>query len=146
MWTNEMDVRRKAEALTGDTAAALATIERALTDAERTGQRWYDAEIYRTRGDILVKKDPGDPSSAENAFRAAIAAAKHRTARRACAGKAPPVDRPPDERPRRPRAGARRLFADAGNARHRRGACGADRRLRVSPLTPLTPLVEFLVA
>ena len=39
-WTSQA----KAEALTGETAAALATIERALTDADRTGRRWYNAE------------------------------------------------------------------------------------------------------
>ena len=46
-------------------------------------------------------------------------AARHaqlRTARGALARQALPIDRPPRRRPRRPRAGARRLFADAGNA------------------------------
>ena len=76
-WTSQAE----AEALTGETAAALATIERALTDADRSGQRWYDAEINRTRGEILLKKDPADPSSAEDAFLAAIAVAQHQKAR-----------------------------------------------------------------
>ena len=55
-------------------------------------------------------------------------AARHaqlRTARGARARQALPIDRPPRRRPRRPRARARRLFADAGNAGDRRGAGAA---------------------
>jgi len=76
-WTSQAE----AEALTGETAAALATIERALTDADRTGQRWYDAEIHRTRGDILLKQNPADPGPVEDAFLTAIAIARQQKTR-----------------------------------------------------------------
>ena len=59
--------------------------------------------------------------------RKAASRAQLRTARRAFAGQALSVDRPPRRRPRRPRARARRLFADAGNAGDRRGAGAASR-------------------
>ena len=55
-------------------------------------------------------------------------AARHaqlRAARGAGASQALPIDRPPRRSPRRPRAGARRLCADTGNARDRRGAGAA---------------------
>ena len=74
---------------------------------------------------------PADPRRAEDAYLTAIAIAKQqgsaqlRTARGARARQALPIDRPPRRSPRGPRARARRLFADAGNAGDRRGAGAA---------------------
>ena len=89
------------------------------------GQRWFDAEIHRVRGEILLKKHADSPAPAEDAYRAAIAIAKAEGARSfesagvALARQALPIDRPPRRSARRPRARARRLCADAGNARDR---------------------------
>ena len=47
-----------AEAQAGDHAAALATLELATLESGRTGQHWFDAELYRTRGEILLEQDP----------------------------------------------------------------------------------------
>ena len=119
------------ESETGDSNSAMVTIARTIAEAERLGQRWYDAELHRIRGEILLKQAPSVPAPAEEAFLTAIAiaqAARHaqlRTARRALARQTLPIDRPPRRRPRRPSAGARRLFADARNARDRRGAGAA---------------------
>ncbi len=71
----------EAEARNGETAVALATLDHALTDFERSGQRWYDTEIHRMRGDILLKKNPADPGPAEAAFLTAIAIAHQQKAR-----------------------------------------------------------------
>src|SRR5208337_3925276 len=71
----------EAEARTGETEAALATLEQALQDSNRTGQCWFDAETHRIRGEILVKRDPSNPAPAEDAFLAAIAIAQHQKAR-----------------------------------------------------------------
>ena len=77
------------------------------------------------------KRDPANPAPAEEAFQTAIAVAKRqgdpqlRTTRGAFARQTLPIDRPPGRGPRRPRARARRLFADVGNARDRRGASAA---------------------
>ena len=71
----------EAEARNGETEAALATLEQALEDSNRTGQCWFDAESHRIRGEILVKKNPADPAPAEDAFLAAIAIAQHQKAR-----------------------------------------------------------------
>jgi len=71
----------EAEARNGETEAALATLEQALKDFDRTGQQWFDAEIHRTRGDILLEKNPADPAPAVDAFHTAIAIAQHQKAR-----------------------------------------------------------------
>ena len=71
----------EAEARNGETEAALATLEQALKDFDRTRQQWFDAEIYRTRGNILHEKNPADPAPAEDAFLTAIAIAQAQKAR-----------------------------------------------------------------
>jgi tetratricopeptide (TPR) repeat protein len=71
----------EAEAEAGETDAALATIDRAIAESERTGQRWYEAESHRIRGQILLKHNPSNPAPAEEAFLAALAVAKRQGAR-----------------------------------------------------------------
>jgi class 3 adenylate cyclase/predicted ATPase len=70
----------EAEARNGETQAALATIEQALEEFEQTGQRWFDAEIHRRRGDILLEKNPADPDPAEDALLTAVGVARHQKA------------------------------------------------------------------
>jgi predicted ATPase len=70
-----------AEARAGDYPAALATLDHAASVIERTGERWFDAELHRTRGEILVKQNPADPAPAEAAFLTAIAIAQQQKAR-----------------------------------------------------------------
>jgi len=70
-----------AEAESGDFAAALTCLEQALVVSQRTGGRWFDAEVFRTRGDILIKQNPANPAPAEAAFRTAIAIAQSQKAR-----------------------------------------------------------------
>ncbi len=66
----------EAEAGNGETKAALATLEQALKDFDRTGQQWFDAEIHRMHGEILLEKNPANPAPAEDAFLTAIALAQ----------------------------------------------------------------------
>ena len=65
----------------GEIDAALATIDGIVADAARSGQRWFDAESHRTRGDILLKRDPTNTAPAEEAFLTAIAIAQQQKAR-----------------------------------------------------------------
>ena len=111
-----------AEARAGNYPAALATLDHAASVIERTGERWFDAELHRTRGEILVKQNPADPAPAEAAFLTAIAVAQQQKARsfelraasrRRCAC--------------RTRAGAGTLLADAGIF----AACFVHRRRRL---------------
>ena len=71
----------EAEARNGETKAALATLEEALDDFDRTGQRWFNAEIHRMRGEILLEQNPADPALAEEAFLTAISVAQAQKAR-----------------------------------------------------------------
>jgi len=66
---------------TGQITAAIATLNQALAESDQNGQRGYDAELHRTRGEILLKYNPADPALAEAAFRAAIAVARSQKAR-----------------------------------------------------------------
>ena len=61
--------------------AALATIDRVIADSERTGQRWFNAESHRMRGNILLKRDPANTAPPEEAFLTAIAIAQQQKAR-----------------------------------------------------------------
>jgi predicted ATPase len=65
----------------GDASAAAERIDAALALAQETGERWTDSFLHRLRGDILLKRDPGNPGPAEEAFLAAIVAAQAQKAR-----------------------------------------------------------------
>ena len=71
----------EAEAEADETDVAFCTINRALAVSVRTGLRWYEAETHRMRGEILLKRDPGNASHAEEAFLTAIAVAQAQNAR-----------------------------------------------------------------
>ena len=71
----------EAEARNGELKAALATLEEALDDFDHTGQRWFNAEIHRMRGEILLKLNPADPALAADAFLTAIGVAQAQKAR-----------------------------------------------------------------
>jgi predicted ATPase len=70
-----------AEASVGQIEPALTRVDDAIAEIERTGQRWYEAEMHRIRGEILLKRDPGETAAAGAAFQTAIAVAHHQKAR-----------------------------------------------------------------
>ena len=65
----------------GDVDRALAVLDEALATSERIGYRAFEAELHRTRGEILLKRDPTNPAPAEEAFQTAIAVAKQQGTR-----------------------------------------------------------------
>jgi predicted ATPase len=71
----------RAEAEGGDFSAALTCLEQAILVADRTGAHWCDAEVLRTRGEILVEQDRANSRAAEQSFLTAIAIAQHQKAR-----------------------------------------------------------------
>ena len=71
----------EAEAVTGDPARAIAILDDALTTCDRTGNRAFEAELHRARGEILLKRDPANPVPAEEALLTAIAIAKQQATR-----------------------------------------------------------------
>ena len=71
----------EAEARAGDGDRALAILDEAQATSDRAGYRAFEAELHRTRGKILLKRDPGSPAPAEEAFLTAITVAKKQATR-----------------------------------------------------------------
>jgi class 3 adenylate cyclase/predicted ATPase len=64
------------EAGAGNVNSALELVDETLSEAEKSGQVWYDAELHRTRGELLLKTKPADIAAAETAFKRAIGVAR----------------------------------------------------------------------
>jgi class 3 adenylate cyclase/predicted ATPase len=71
----------EAEVETGQTEAGLATMDAQLAAIELSGQRWYEAEMHRVRGDLLLKCHPPDATAAEVAYTRAIEIARSQQTR-----------------------------------------------------------------
>jgi len=71
----------EAEASAGETDAGLRRLDDALTELERTEERWYGAEMHRIRAEILLKRNPANTAAAEQSLRAAVAIAQSQKAR-----------------------------------------------------------------
>jgi class 3 adenylate cyclase/predicted ATPase len=69
------------EARAGDVERALAVLDEALATCERTGHRSFEAELHRVRGEMLLKRDPANPATAEDALQTALAVAKRQATR-----------------------------------------------------------------
>jgi predicted ATPase len=64
------------EATAGRVDAGLATLDAELARIVGSGERWFEAEMYRVRGELLLKRRPPDAAAAEAAFKCAIATAR----------------------------------------------------------------------
>jgi predicted ATPase len=62
-------------------AQALDLLAEALARAERTGERWYEAELHRRRGELLLALPEPDPAEAESCFERALAVAGEQSAK-----------------------------------------------------------------
>jgi predicted ATPase len=71
----------EAESSVGETDAGLRRLDDALAELEATEYRWYEAEMHRIRGEILLKRDPANTAAAEQSLQAAIAIAHSQKAR-----------------------------------------------------------------
>jgi predicted ATPase len=69
------------EGSAGQIEAGLATLNAQLDLIQRTGQRTFDADAHRLRGELLLKRFPADLIAAEHAFTHAIAIARNQKAR-----------------------------------------------------------------
>jgi predicted ATPase len=71
----------EAEASAGETDAGLRRLDDALAELQTTEAHWYEAEMHRIRGEILLQRDPTDTAAAEQSLQAAIAIAQSQKAR-----------------------------------------------------------------
>jgi predicted ATPase len=71
----------QAEGQVGRVEAGLAQIGDLEAEIERTGQHWFDAELHRQRGELLLRRAPADPDGAETAFMRAVKIARSQQTR-----------------------------------------------------------------
>jgi len=74
-------VLAEAEAEAGHLEEGLATLDAQLAENADTGQRWFDAEVQRVRGELLLRREPADVGMAEAAFTRAVKIAQHQQTR-----------------------------------------------------------------
>lgn len=65
----------------GQPDAALVALDEALTAIEAGGERWWEAEVHRLRGEVLLALGPGRRSAAEESLQRALQAAREQGAR-----------------------------------------------------------------
>ena len=66
----------------GRAELALDVINEAISEAEQTGQSWFDAELYRARGELLLQcARPENTTASEAAFEHAIDVARRQQTR-----------------------------------------------------------------
>ena len=54
----------------------LALLDEALARVEASGERWFEAELHRLRGDLLLQSNPNQPEPAAACFAAAVQVAR----------------------------------------------------------------------
>jgi predicted ATPase len=59
----------------------LTVLAEALALADTTGERWYEAELYRLRGQLLLQQSSDNTTEAESCFHQAIAIAQNQSAK-----------------------------------------------------------------
>jgi predicted ATPase len=65
----------------GQPEAGLTALAEALTLAETTGERWYESECYRLKGELLLQQNAANQAEAESCFAQAIAIAQSQQAK-----------------------------------------------------------------
>jgi predicted ATPase len=60
---------------------ALKAIDESFSFTHRTGQHYYEAELHRLKGELLLARNPSDGARAERCFRSAIEIAHEQQAR-----------------------------------------------------------------
>jgi predicted ATPase len=64
------------EAQSGRPETGLAILDSVVEEMERTGQRWFQSEIHRQRGELLLQRTPADVAGAEAELLRAIDVAR----------------------------------------------------------------------
>ena len=65
----------------GEPEAGLTVLAEALTLAETTGERWYDPELYRLKGALLLQQSLDNQAEAEACFHHTLDIARNRQAK-----------------------------------------------------------------
>jgi predicted ATPase len=65
----------------GEPEAGVMVLAEALTRVNTTGERWYESELYRLKGALLLQQSPGNSTEAETCFQHAISIAQNQSAK-----------------------------------------------------------------
>jgi predicted ATPase len=65
----------------GQPEEGLAVLTEALTLVDSTGERWYEAELYRLKGALLLQQSSSNQTEAESCFHQAIVIAQNQQAK-----------------------------------------------------------------
>ncbi len=65
----------------GDAEEGLGMVTEALALAQRDDIRWWEAELHRVKGEILLARAPGSADEVEDCFRQALDIARNQTAK-----------------------------------------------------------------
>jgi class 3 adenylate cyclase/predicted ATPase len=71
----------EAYGIMGQPETGLAALAEALTLADTTGERWYESECYRLKGELLIQQSSDNQAEAENCFHDALAIARSQQAK-----------------------------------------------------------------
>jgi TOMM system kinase/cyclase fusion protein len=71
----------EAQGAIGQPEAGLTVLTEALTLTETTGERWYEAELYRLKGELLLQQNSDNQAEAESAFHHALEIARTQQAK-----------------------------------------------------------------
>jgi predicted ATPase len=71
----------EAHSIMGQPEAGLTALSEALTLVEKTGERYYEAELHRLQGELLLQQSPGNAPEAETCFHQAISIALYQSAK-----------------------------------------------------------------
>ena len=77
------DLARLAEAyaIMGQSEAGLTAVAEALMFADKTGERWYEPELYRLKGELLLQQSLDNQAEAETCFHHALEIAHNQQAK-----------------------------------------------------------------
>jgi predicted ATPase len=65
-----------ANAEAGQLDVGMEILRELIVWAEQSGQHWLDAELHRVQGELLLRRDPPNVSTAEDAFNKAVEIAR----------------------------------------------------------------------
>jgi predicted ATPase len=71
----------EAQGTMGQPAEGLTTLTEALTLVDTTGERWYEAELHRLKGELLLQQNSHNQANAETCFHHALDLARTQQAK-----------------------------------------------------------------
>src|SRR5262249_54155377 len=79
-WSYFLTLLAEAYGTLGEPEAGLMVLTEALTFAETTGERWYESELYRLKGQLLLQQSLDNQAEAETCFHHALEIARNQQA------------------------------------------------------------------